>query len=101
MAKSFSNTEKIKRLTDEERQGCYECHTTGYRQPGGFRSARETPHMANLSCETCHGPGSAHIESGDPKQILPSIPQEGCLKCHDEKRLGPYIRKPLPHGGVH
>lgn len=58
-----------KRLTEGEFQKCFECHTTGYGKPGGFRSESETPHLKDLSCEVCNGPGSKHAETGDPKAI--------------------------------
>jgi len=40
-------------------------------------------------CETCHGPGAAHSESGDPTKIkilkaLPAAEQSAaCLSCHE------------------
>lgn len=39
-------------------------------------------------CESCHGPGSAHVEDQDPtkiisfKELTPSEAGEICLKCH-------------------
>lgn len=42
------------------------------------------------SCETCHGPGSAHAEGGDVKAILnPAKSKEGaaaCATCHAGER---------------
>jgi len=41
------------------------------------------------TCETCHGPGAAHAESGDPSKIrvlraLPAVEQSAaCLSCHE------------------
>ena len=44
------------------------------------------------SCESCHGPGAAHAESGDPAQIIrpqslaPEEASEQCLTCHTEQK---------------
>lgn len=51
--------EAIKDAADKEK--CYACHTTGFGQPGGFTSIEATPNLAGVGCESCHGPGSAHV----------------------------------------
>ncbi len=76
---------------------CLACHTTGYGKPGGFVSIEETPDMANVQCEECHGAGGGYsavmkknnhfklsevIEAG---LVIPSHDKEGCLRCHDNK----------------
>ena len=45
---------------------------------------------SNRACETCHGPGQAHVDAGGGKgtmKTVASIPKgersEMCLKCHD------------------
>lgn len=45
----------------------------------------------NQKCETCHGPGKAHVESGDKKDIrsFKSLPAKAanttCLSCHENR----------------
>jgi hypothetical protein len=34
-----------------------------------------------LSCETCHGPGRAHVERPDEK--LPKLNMSLCVRCHE------------------
>ncbi|WP_457571913.1 multiheme c-type cytochrome [Desulfovulcanus sp.] len=89
------------KLTEEELRGCYECHTTGYKK-GGFVSYDETPHLADVGCETCHGPGKKHVEAGgDPELIKGKLSPEDCKSCHTESRVKIFKIKPLIHGGVH
>ncbi len=41
---------------------CLPCHTTGYNQPGGFKSIETTPQLAGIQCEMCHGAGDAYLK---------------------------------------
>ncbi|MEG6506564.1 cytochrome c family protein [Nitratidesulfovibrio sp. 1201_IL3209] len=89
------------KLTREEVQGCYACHTTGYGRPGGFVSFEATPHLADAGCEVCHGPGSAHVDSGGDVALIDKPTMEGCVVCHNEQRVRSFNFKPLLHGGAH
>lgn len=100
--KSFKSVKiREKGLTDQELKKCFECHTTGYGKPGGFKSEVETPHLKNLSCEACHGPGNIHAETEDPEDIKGSLSVKECEVCHDEKRVAAFNYKPLIYGGTH
>ncbi|MFQ5527714.1 MAG: DmsE family decaheme c-type cytochrome [Thermoanaerobaculia bacterium] len=45
------------------------------------------------SCETCHGPGEAHVEDGDPElitvfaELSPEAGADACMSCHDDASL--------------
>jgi hypothetical protein len=41
------------------------CHVTGYRQPGGSEVVQNEG-LRDVQCESCHGPGSLHIEARGP-----------------------------------
>ncbi len=59
---------------------CVACHTVGLEYRDGFSSKGLTPDLANVGCESCHGPGIAH--SRDPKSKLLPIDEKACMKCH-------------------
>jgi hypothetical protein len=90
-----------KGLTSAEFEKCFECHTTGYGKPSGFRSEQDTPHLKDAGCETCHGPGSIHVESGDPKDIRGKLVAKDCEVCHNSERVNAFKYKPLVFGGAH
>ncbi len=89
------------KLTEQELKECYACHTTGYGRPGGFKSVKETPHLADAGCEVCHGPGKAHAESGDAALIKRSLDIKDCESCHNSERVQAFNYKPLLFGGAH
>ena len=68
---------------------CVPCHTTGYGQPGGFVSVEETPHMKNVQCEACHGPGEKYqammmgAEAEKGGEIANENARKSCGTCHN------------------
>jgi nitrate/TMAO reductase-like tetraheme cytochrome c subunit len=101
-AHSFQSIKKMQsKLTSKEYQKCFECHTTGHGKPGGFVSESQTPNMKNAGCETCHGPGSLHVASEDPKDIKSKLTADDCMTCHNEERVGSFKYRPLIYGGGH
>ncbi|MBI4297704.1 MAG: hypothetical protein HY676_04155 [Chloroflexi bacterium] len=61
-------------LTFSDTSSCNQCHAPVYAQ------WHSSPHVA-VSCENCHGPGIAHIETG-AKLTIPEA-RELCLVCHE------------------
>lgn len=57
--------------------------------------------MANLSCETCHGPGSLHYETGDTEAIRRKPDVKGCVTCHNADRVQNFKFKPMLYHGGH
>ncbi len=101
-SRSFHSVERMKKgLTQEELRQCYSCHTTGYGRPGGFVSPEETPQLKNAGCEVCHGPGSVHVKTGDPKDIKAKLTMNDCKSCHTSERIRAFRFRPLIHGGAH
>jgi hypothetical protein len=65
---------------------CVGCHVTGYRQPGGSEVVQNEG-LRDVQCETCHGPGSAHVAARGAAQRRATIrrdaPGEFCAtQCH-------------------
>ncbi len=82
--------------TDQE---CVRCHVTGYGMTGGFTSIEETPDLAGVGCEMCHGPGGTYTQDGymtlqnkeykkadlmEVGLVNPPTEQQ-CLVCHNEE----------------
>lgn len=76
---------------DPARAGLFECvgcHVTGHGFEGGFTSLEETPHLAEVSCESCHGVGGNHVATGGGRGygVKPGFPRSWratCVSCHD------------------
>ncbi len=84
-------------FTEDQRMFCYHCHVTGAGKPGGFVSFEQTPELGHVGCETCHGPGARHAESGDPEDIIAKPEWSVCISCHDGNR----VPKPNIYGRPH
>ena len=87
-AKAFQALSKDNRQSDPE---CLSCHTTGFKVKGGFTSEAATPHLKDIQCEVCHGPGVGH--SRKPKAGYGIVSQTTCLHCHDAANSPKYEHK--------
>jgi hypothetical protein len=83
---------------------CIVCHVTGFGYKSGFTDEVKTPKLKDVGCESCHGPGSAHVkdqynetwhelmnpwkakgnETVEQKARRVLRINEACRKCHDE-----------------
>lgn len=111
MARSFELLRPGERAAEKEKAGldpaadyttdaeCLPCHTTGYGQPGGFVSETETPELAGVGCEACHGAGGEYtttqymsLKNKEYKRsevvgagLTYPIDVETCAGCHNER----------------
>ena len=75
------------KLVDKGRQydlDCIGCHVVGYGKPGGVCRLDRVSGLDNVQCESCHGMGSAHAESGGDTAMPNAKPgYDTCLQCHN------------------
>ena len=63
----------------ESTPACVSCHVTGYRAPGGFRTAADAARFGNVQCESCHGMGTRHKQWSDTGNL---VTEAVCRSCH-------------------
>ena len=59
---------------------CLTCHTVGFGFQTGFISAPQTPTLADVGCENCHGVGGNHVKNPQPE--YGKVTKANCLTCH-------------------
>lgn len=70
---------------------CAQCHEEISQHFGTATHARlmaPGPNAINAGCESCHGPGSLHSESGGEARTIinPGSSPDTCFRCHLDKR---------------
>lgn len=78
-ATALATLQKTGQESDPE---CFTCHTTGAMQRGGFTSAKDTPELTNVQCESCHGGGVSH--AAKPVAGYGAVSEDLCRGCHTE-----------------
>jgi hypothetical protein len=68
----------------QENPGCIQCHVVAYEKDGGFIDMELTPELADVQCESCHGPGKQHTETVSADAIVGHPGEETCRTCHTE-----------------
>lgn len=63
---------------------CVSCHVTGFGYETGYRiNTPERNHLAEVGCETCHGPGKKHVNTPLAENIRGEVPERICASCHN------------------
>jgi predicted CXXCH cytochrome family protein len=88
-------------------EACAECHENINKHFSSATHANlraEGPNAANVGCESCHGAGSIHRESGGARDTIinPKKSPETCFQCHLDKRgqFSMAFHHPLEDGKV-
>ena len=73
---------------------CLACHTVGFGTPAGYRREFAGSKLVDVGCESCHGPGSRHIESrtagnAEAGRLRP-LGAGDCQRCHHGEFSRPF-----------
>jgi hypothetical protein len=77
-AGALQTLEKEKHDRDPD---CVGCHVVGLDSTLGFRDRLLTPNLADVGCESCHGPGAEHAKSPYEVRLKPAG-EAACRTCH-------------------
>lgn len=80
-AHAWESLKKVNKNFDPE---CIACHVIGLGQEGGFVSEQDSPHLTDVGCESCHGPGKRHIAAR--RGELTPFTFVDCRRCHTAER---------------
>jgi len=86
-AKVWEKSAHAHALATLEREGvdrdpdCVGCHVVGLASKEGFRDRKSTPDLADVGCESCHGPGDDHAKQPLTAK-MEKVGRASCLPCH-------------------
>ncbi len=79
-AKAWSTLERQAKHYDLT---CVGCHTVGFRERGGFCRLQDAGPFRDVGCESCHGPGSAHVKAPSADNVRSGAEEATCAAgCH-------------------
>jgi hypothetical protein len=64
---------------------CTGCHVTGWEQPGGVCRLDKVTGREHVGCESCHGPGSRHLDSPEADTLTARPGEAVCVSCHNRE----------------
>jgi predicted CXXCH cytochrome family protein len=100
MTPAYQNAVEV-RLNLPAHTSCLHCHVSGIQPPlKGTKNRYKMPLLVHsgVSCERCHGSGSAHLKRGpivNPAKLSPERRDAICMQCHMEGRVS--VERPGRH----
>ena len=77
----------LKKDGKDNTPGCVKCHVVNFEGDGGFIAEDLTPELAGVQCESCHGPGKAHVGQPDKEgSIILDPGEKNCRQCHTKSQ---------------
>ncbi len=64
---------------------CVRCHVVAMDKPGAVCRVDKVEGMADVGCESCHGPGSIHAEEPTEENVIAKPVEEHCVGCHEQE----------------
>ena len=68
---------------------CIGCHAIGYQKRSGYVDPKATPTLINVGCESCHGPGSRHLDQ--PEKGFGRTDTAFCVSCHTRENSPDFV----------
>ena len=72
--------ETLEKTMNDRDPECVGCHVVGLDDQSGFVSRKISEHLANVGCESCHGPGAKHVSK--PEIKMGQAGEKSCLSFH-------------------
>jgi hypothetical protein len=73
---------------------CIGCHTVGFGTASGYQRQMQGSRLASVGCESCHGPGSLHVQQrlagGDITFKFRPLAAGDCKQCHQGEFSPPF-----------
>lgn len=80
--------DSLRKVGSDRDPECVICHVIGMEYESGYISETRTPHLKDVGCENCHGPGSEHVKSFG--KTATREPKMSCLACHTAEKSAGY-----------
>ncbi|WP_411847204.1 multiheme c-type cytochrome [Roseibacillus persicicus] len=95
--KASGHGHAFKTLVDRGSQAdptCIGCHTVGFGEHSGYQRAFGDSKLVDVGCESCHGPGSEHVQSWlagtKPSFEFRPLGPGDCKSCHHGEFSRPF-----------